>query len=183
MRSRKGLAKLLSVPVLAVCGFVLAGTLAGVGLATVPSTTTTSTTTPTTTTTSTTTTTTTTTTTPTGKEGCTPGFWKKPPEVWIPTGYSPTATFASVFGVELPGYTGITLVDALNNGGGGFAALGRHAVAALLNAAHPGVDYPLSVSAVIAAVQGAVASPGTVESVKNTLAGLNETSCPLPNFG
>jgi hypothetical protein len=188
MRGRKGrLAKLLSLPVLAVCGFAVAATMAGVGLAT--TTTTESSSTPTTT--DTTPTTTTTTTPPPGGEGCTPGFWKKPLSVWEPTGISPTATFASVFGVELPGYPGITLVDALNLGGGaggggdksGFEALGRHAVAALLNAAHPDVDFALTQAQVIAAVQGAVAAPATVETVKNMLAGANEAGCPLPNFG
>jgi hypothetical protein len=187
MRGRKGrLAKLLSLPVLAVCGFAVAATMAGVGLATTTPTDTTPTT-----TTDTTPTTTTTTTTPPGGEGCTPGFWKKPPEVWNPTPYRPGDSFLEAFGVELPGYPGITLVDTLNLGGGaggggdqsGFEALGRHAVAALLNATHPGISFGLTEAQVIAAVQGAVAAPATVETVKNMLAGFNETDCPLPNFG
>src|SRR5919109_4005268 len=98
MRGRKGrLAKLLSVPVLAVCGFALAATLAGVGLATeITSTTTTPpTTTPPPTTTTTTPSTTTTTTTPPGNEGCTPGFWKNHVDAW--EGFSPDQTVGEVF--------------------------------------------------------------------------------------
>jgi hypothetical protein len=180
MRGRKGrLAKLLSVPVLAVCGFAVAATLAGVGLATV---TTTSTSTPTTTTTpppTSTTTTTTTTTTPPGQEGCTPGFWKNHPEAWV--GYLPSQTFASVFGVAVPGQPAeLTLGAALELGGGGANALARQAVAALLNAAHPEVDYPLSEAQIIAMVNAAITSgnAATIESLKDTLDEANNLTAP-----
>ena len=70
-------------------------------------------------------------------EGCTPGYWKTHPDNWV--GYDPTELFNNVFGVVDP--DDLTLMEALWAGGGGKYALGRHAVAALLNAAHPDVDY------------------------------------------
>ena len=124
---------------------------------------------------------------PTGGEGCTPGYWKnhagadshskggqKKPSSW--EGFSPTDGFDATFGVVSS--FGGTLIQALIRGGGGENALGRHAVAALLNAAHSGVDYDLTVAQVIAMVQGAYSS-GDFESAKNTLASLNEQGCPL----
>jgi hypothetical protein len=178
MRGRKGrLAKLLSLPVLVVCGFAASATLAGVGLAGETSSTS-STTTPSTTTTPTTTTTTTTTTTPPGNEGCTPGFWKNHPEAWV--GFSTGATVESVFSDAPDSVASLTLIEGLGLGGGGVNALTRHAIAALLNAASPGVDYPLTVDEVIALVNGAFASgdPDTIESVKDTLEGFNEATAP-----
>lgn len=172
MRGRKGrLAKLLSVPVLAVCGFAVAATLAGVGLATV---TTTSTTTPTTTTTPPPTTTTTTTT-PPGGEGCTPGFWKNHTEDW--EGYTPDQTVGEVF-TEAPGIVAdLTLLEGLQNGGGKAEALTRHAIAALLAAASSNVDYPLTEQEVIALVNDAFAS-GDFEAAKDLLEGFNELGTP-----
>jgi hypothetical protein len=124
---------------------------------------------------------------PTGGEGCTPGYWKnhagtyswsnggqKKPSAWM--GYSPLDGFDATFGVTSS--FGGTLIDALVRGGGGEIALGRHAVAALLNAAHSGVDYDLTAAEVISAVQAAYAS-GDFEGAKNTLASLNEQGCPL----
>jgi hypothetical protein len=167
MRGRKGrFAKLLSIPVLAVCGFAVAATLAGVGIATVSTSTTT-----------TSTSTTTTTTTPPGEEGCTPGFWKNHLEAW--EGYSPDDTFASVFGEPLPGQpASLTLEEALNLGGGGFKALARHGVAALLNAAS-GIDFGLTEAGVIAAVVDAIEGEEGVEATKDMLAALNEQGCPF----
>jgi hypothetical protein len=172
MRRRKGrLAKLLSLPVLAVCGFAVAATMAGVGVAT--TTTDTTPTAPTTTDTAPTTTTP-----PPGEEGCTPGFWKNHPEAWV--GFSPGDSFATVFGVAaLPGQPAtLTLEQAVNLGGGGFDALARHAVAALLNAAHPEVDYPFTEAQIIALVQGAIAGTEDVETVKNMFEAANELTAP-----
>ncbi len=87
-----------------------------------------------------------------GGEGCTPGFWKNHLDDWGPTGYTTGDDFDTVFGVSLFN-PDITLDDALNLKGGGVKKLARHGTAALLNAAHPAVDYPLSVAQVIAAVQ------------------------------
>ena len=109
-----------------------------------------------------------------GAEGCTPGYWKNHTDRW--TGFTPSQLYNTVFGVS---YTsGLTLLGALNQGGGGFEALGRHSTAALLNAAHGEVDFGLSTSQVIALVQQAFAS-GNPEPIKNQLAALNEQGCPL----
>jgi hypothetical protein len=209
MRGRKRLlAKLLSIPVLAACGFVIAATAAGGGVAavlggtptpvpsgpatspmptTAPATSPMPTTAPATptpnptpapttpnptpapTTITTPTTTTTTTTRPPHFEGCGHGFWKNHPDKW--SGYSPNQTVKSVFPAAPASIENLTLLEGLKLGGGGANALTRQAVAALLNAAHPQVDYPLTTSQVIALVNGAFASGKRIyiESLKHTL--------------
>lgn len=200
MRGRKGpLAKLLSIPVLAVCGFVLAATVAGGGLAgtfsstpeptpspTSPPGTTTPTVTPTPTpmpsptptpTPTTTPPTTTTTTTPPPRfEGCGPGFWKKHLGAWVPTGYTPGQRVRSVFTTAPTAIKKLTLRRGLRLRGGRAKALTRQAIAALLNAAHPSVDYPLTKSDVIDMVNNAFASGNarTIKSLKNTLDDFND---------
>jgi hypothetical protein len=178
MRRRKGrLAKLLSLPVLAVCGFAVAATMAGVGLATeMSSTTTTTVPEPTTTPTTTTTTTTPTTTTPRGNEGCTPGFWKNHPEAWV--GFDPDETLGSVFSEAPDSIADVTLLDALSLRGGDVNALARQAVAALLNAANPDVDYPLTEAEIISMVNDAFATGEGVESLKDTLDEFNNLAAP-----
>jgi hypothetical protein len=113
---------------------------------------------------------------PPGDEGCTPGFWKQSQHFDSWTGFAPTDKFETVFGVDVPGDP--TLLQALNARGGGINALERHAVAALLNASSPDVDYPLTVSEVIARVQAAIAN-GTIEQTKNEFESFNELGCPL----
>ena len=54
----------------------------------------------------------------------------------------------------------------------------RHAVAALLNAASPGVNYFYSEAEVIALVQDAF-NTGDYETSKNLLEAQNEPGCPL----
>jgi hypothetical protein len=88
---------------------------------------------------------------PPGDEGCTPGFWKNPKRLplWQ---YNPGDDFDATFSVDYFD-PDITLGDAIGLGGGGYNKLARHGTAALLNAAHPEVDYPLTVDEVIAIVQ------------------------------
>jgi hypothetical protein len=105
-------------------------------------------------------------------EGCTPGYWKQPHHLDSWVGYSPDDLFSDVFGVG----PDITLLDALWARGGGVNALQRHAVAALLNAAHPGVDY-LAEADVIRSVQESY--PWTPEQLKDWLEGYNKLGCPL----
>jgi hypothetical protein len=108
-------------------------------------------------------------------EGLTPGFWKTHPEAWADTGYSPEQTFSGVFGVGPE----VSLMAALEEGGGHEEALGRHAVAELLNAAHPDVDYTIGDPAdVIAMVQAAYAA-GEYEETKDLLESYNETDFEL----
>lgn len=133
---------------------------------------------------------------PGGGEGCTPGYWKnnwvrwegaEPGNAWT-TPYVGGTKFDAVFGetitvrVGKADVTNPTLFQALNAQGGGVNALARHAVAALLNAASPDVDYDYSVAQVISMVQGALPD-GDIEGVKNSLAGANEAGCPIDMHG
>jgi hypothetical protein len=114
-----------------------------------------------------------------GGEGLTPGYWKQTQHfpTWVPTGYTQSQSFNTVFGVNDPDNP--TLLQALQTGGGGFNALGRHAVAALLNASHPTIEYAFTAAQVIAKVQSAYANPTTVEAIKNELAAENERGADL----
>lgn len=113
---------------------------------------------------------------PSGGEGCTPGYWKQDQHLDSWVGYSPSQDYETVFGVDAS-FTK-TLLEALGQGGGGEKALGRHAVAALLNAANPDVNYLYTEADVIAMVQQAYAT-GDFEGVKNLFAAQNEMGCPL----
>lgn len=113
-----------------------------------------------------------------GGEGCTPGYWKQRHHFDSWSGYAPDQLFSSVFENAFPGKT---LVQVLSQGGGGLNALGRHTVAALLNASSSGVSYGVATPAdVIAQFNAAFpGSNGTYETLKNTFEGLNEKGCPL----
>lgn len=107
--------------------------------------------------------------------GCTPGYWKQTQhfDSW-PAAYTPNMLFDDAgFDNAFPG---MTLLQVLEQGGGGLNALGRHTVAALLNAAS-------GVSGFAAAdVQNAFNDNWDgpfVETLKNILARLNELGCPL----
>jgi hypothetical protein len=106
---------------------------------------------------------------PPGGDGCTPGYWKNHLDSWPATGFSPDDDFDSTFGVDLFD-PDITLDEAVNARGGQENRLARHATAALLSAAHPDVDYPLSVAEVIAATQAGDA---------DLLVAYNELGCPI----
>lgn len=88
-------------------------------------------------------------------------------------GYAPGQLFSSVFDDAFPG---MTLLQVLELGGGGLNALGRHAVAAVLNGASPDVAYDLSAAQVIAAFNS-VYPGGDYESLKNRLDFLNNQGC------
>ena len=111
-----------------------------------------------------------------GGEGCTPGYWKQDQhfDSW-PAPYTPSTQFSAVFENAFPG---MTLLQVLNLGGGGLEALGRHTVAALLNAQSDAVDYDLSAQAVIDGFN-AVFPGGDYEGQKNIFEGLNERGCSL----
>lgn len=91
-------------------------------------------------------------------EGFTPGFWKnirKHGDEW--TGYAPGDSLQAVFGANAPD---VSLLEGLSLPGGdgvegAKGILSRAAVAALLNAAHPGINYPLTEAEVIAQVTAA----------------------------
>jgi hypothetical protein len=121
-------------------------------------------------------------------EGCTPGYWKNHTGSWPPTGYTTGQKVKNVF-TSAAAYTSLgnsTLLQALDFGGGpgvqGAASiLLRAAVAALLNASHPGVDYPQTPAQVIAAVNAALASGDrdTMLALAASLDASNNLGCPL----
>jgi hypothetical protein len=102
--------------------------------------------------------------------GCTLGFWKThdgsgpQPNVW-PSPYTPTTTLLAA-GFIGTGNDGVSLDDALGFSGGPTVQdaknnLMKQAVAALLNAATTGMNYPLTVNQVLAEVNTALATTGT----------------------
>lgn len=107
----------------------------------------------------------------TGFSGLTPGFWKQQHHYQFWTNYTPKDDYGQIFGVT-PSFNK-DLGSALKQGGGGEKALGRHAVAGLLNAANPNVNYRYSESEIVALVQGAYQS-GDFETVKDLLVVQNE---------
>ncbi len=126
---------------------------------------------------------------PPGKEGCTPGYWKQDHhQPWTGTGLSPSQILSSVFTIPgaLSSFASLSLDLALEGGGGpgvsGAAQiLFRAAVAALLNAAHPDVDYPLSTSSVISQTNAALASLNrtTILNLAADFDTKNNLGCPL----
>ena len=101
-----------------------------------------------------------------------------------PTGYSLGDSYEDVFDVGVSAYfkgkpARPTLQAAIGLGGGGVKAMIRHSVAALLNAAHPGVSYDLTVDQVIKLVQEAFAGIRTFSDAKDILAALNKQPHPL----
>lgn len=115
-----------------------------------------------------------------GGEGCTPGYWKQKQyfDSWV--GFTPTQSFEAVLGQDA--YPGMpTLLKVLGMNGGGLQALGRHSVAALLNATNPDVDYPFTSSEVIAKFQAAFDSgnAATIEATKNEFDRASNGGCTL----
>lgn len=114
-------------------------------------------------------------------EGCTPGFWKNHPELWV--GVSPDAGFNATFGVTSV-QSGldddVTLMQALAVSGSLLNALNRHATAALVNAYYEDLTlyYPYTTSQVISMYQAAVNS-GDYSSAKDLFQAANEQKCPL----
>jgi hypothetical protein len=123
---------------------------------------------------------------PPGDQGCTPGYWKNHLDSWSATGYSPSQTVEDVF--DVPDGFGLdndTLLTALDYPGGpgtlgGARILLHAAVAAVLNAAHPDVAYPLTTAEIIDAVNTALL--GTRDDMIDLGADLdanNNLGCPL----
>ncbi|MCI0442817.1 hypothetical protein L0152_06320 [bacterium] len=113
-----------------------------------------------------------------GGQGCTPGYWKQPHHLdsWVT--YLPTDLYDDVFGVTST-FEAETLLEVLKQGGGKEIALGRHAVAALLNSVNPDVSYEFTAAEVIQIVQDAYNGITTFKQAKKLLEAENETVCPL----
>ncbi len=123
-----------------------------------------------------------------GNQGCTPGYWKNHTDSWPPTGYTTQQAVLTVFSEawRYPAQGQSALHQALGFGGGpgveGAAEiLLRAAVAAALNAAHPGVAYPRLAGEVIADVNDALLSGNrdTMLALAAALDADNNRGCPL----
>ena len=123
-------------------------------------------------------------------EGCSHGFWKNYPDAWGPTGYAPEApeqTVGTVFvvpdeyGLDTDSLQAALVYEGGDDAAGGARILLRAAVAALLNAAHPDVDYPRTPEDVIASVNGALATGlrGTMIALSEELDNDNNLGCPF----
>ncbi|MDP2209540.1 MAG: T9SS type A sorting domain-containing protein [Bacteroidota bacterium] len=144
-------------------------------------------------------------------EGCSPGFWKNSKQYWDqpsdntslcvkenigilgnPFYYNPatgitTQLYRNVFGltalqikaVKLK--ENITMSDAISLGGGGFAKLARHSVAALLNSCALN-GFPFTPIDVLVQVQDAFISK-IAEPLASRLDTVNNLGCPLPASG
>jgi hypothetical protein len=125
-----------------------------------------------------------------GDEGCTPGYWKVPQhhDSWLPTGYSTDQLVPTVF-AEGAAYSEVavaTLLEALSFNGGpdvedAAKLLSHHAVAGMLNASHPGVNYPRTPADLIDDVNDALASGdrNTMLALKDAIDADNNLGCPL----
>jgi hypothetical protein len=122
-----------------------------------------------------------------GDEGCSHGFWKNHTNRW-PSPYTQSTTLGSVFTFPAGAnqLASSTFAQALSFGGGpGITGaqqnLFRQAVAALLNAASPDVNYPLTVAEVVAQVNAALASNDrqTILNLAGTLDRFNNLRCRL----
>jgi hypothetical protein len=118
-------------------------------------------------------------------QGCTPGYWKNHPVSW--STFWPSSPVSSVFPASAAYDLGsFVLIDGLAYRGGsddrGAAEiLLRAAIAALLNAAHPDVDYPRSTAQVLADVNAALTSDdrATMITLASALDRDNNLGCPL----
>lgn len=109
-------------------------------------------------------------------EGCGPSYWKKNQANWAT--YSPGDRFDSVFGVDAAGNK--SLKRTLKSKGAKRQGLGRHATAALLNAANPGVNYMYTPGEVVSMIVDAYAT-GDYATTKNILKEQNRKGCPINN--
>ena len=120
-----------------------------------------------------------------GGQGCTPGFWKNwtgappglQPNAWAATGYHWSDPFTEPGFVDA--FRNRTLLQVLDQGGGGRNALGRHTVAALLNAAHPNVAYDLTAAEVVWMFNDVIQNDGDVNGLRILFESYNEQGCPL----
>ncbi|MCA1979752.1 MAG: hypothetical protein LDL19_11010 [Thiobacillus sp.] len=119
-------------------------------------------------------------------EGCTPGYWMQDQHLdsWIPTGFKTTDKFNMVFKVtqylksDGTPYTLLEVMRNLNGSGDPISTnLGFHAVAALLNAAHPNVNYGYTSGEIISLFQKNYLTNGA--ALKNSLDMMNNRGCPL----
>lgn len=114
-------------------------------------------------------------------QGCVPEQWNVIPGRWAATGISPNQSFNAYFGVSLlnPDRTfdqalrlGTTPDEHL---------LARHAAAAIMNAQHGGVAFPLTTVEIRAIVSAADEGRVPVREAGHVLSLANHLGCPLTN--
>ncbi|MEW6118679.1 MAG: hypothetical protein AB1593_01170 [Pseudomonadota bacterium] len=119
-------------------------------------------------------------------EGCTPGYWKVDAHLdsWAATGFKTTDKFNTVFGVTQyvksngDKYTLLEVMRLLNGSNDPISPnLGFHAVAALLNAAHPSVNYGYTSGEIINLFKTYYLTKPA--ELKDSLDQLNNRGCPL----
>lgn len=110
-------------------------------------------------------------------QGCTLGYWKNHTDRWC-SAYSTNTLFGSVFENAPESLAGLTLLEALNLGGGDIYNLARQGVAALLNACSGELEYEYDAATVISRVNDAYAS-GNAGVEATHLDDLNNAGCPL----
>jgi hypothetical protein len=125
----------------------------------------------------------------TGEEGCSHGYYKNHTADWGGCN-TPSEKFFTVFSISNKRGLdqNMTLLKAMQIGGGGYVNLARQGTASLLNACHPDVDFPLTQGEVKAAVKqmfevgnatlGAV-NYNNVGDLAEKLDDLNNLGCPL----
>jgi hypothetical protein len=114
-----------------------------------------------------------------GKKGCTPGYWKNHHPGGSAGGSWPTGYYNDLFNKHFENaFPGMTLDAVLHQGGGDLNALGRHTVAALLNAAALGDAFHLTTTEVINMFNG-VFPGGDYEGLKDTFEDYNSHGCPF----
>ena len=115
-------------------------------------------------------------------EGCTLGYWKNHTNRWC-SAYRTCDRFGTIFTSAPASLANLTLLQALNLGGGGIYNLARQGVAALLNTCSGEVAYAGygdNPQAVIAAVNAAYAAGGNAPgNLGSGLDVLNNSGCPL----
>jgi hypothetical protein len=124
----------------------------------------------------------------TGTQGCSHGYWKNHVSSWAATGYSTSQTVSSVFSQAslYPSIASVSLYDSLSFEGGPTVTdaarnMLKQATGALLNSAHPGVDFPWQTAQLISDVNAALASQNsdTLLSLATQLDHDNTLGCPL----
>jgi len=140
------------------------------------------------------------------KEGCTPGFWKNSRTYWdqatdnvsacvasaLPAPFNGTGTTSSLFRVTF-GLTSaqmtavgldpsLTLLQAINSGGGGCFKLLRHSVAALLSSCGL-TSYTYTTAQVLAMTHDAIVNQACEPTASNLAAANEAGSCPLKADG
>lgn len=127
-------------------------------------------------------------------EACSPGYWRHEQHYgsWYEAGYDPMDNFCEAFVIPAAdcddyGVGALTLIAAVNMSGGSFNQALFHGTAALLNAAHPDVDFPASVEGVQLVMQRAFAGEITFADAHGQFAAWNsvesEGGCPLNGGG